>query len=104
MPLEIITGVVVGAAVASSPVRKAVRRGLIYGLGGAMIAYDKICAAAHGAVEGVRKGVSTAAEAESQSQGSNGTVAASTSPEPQPASCNMPSQAPAQPPAAAASV
>ncbi|HKI33476.1 MAG TPA: hypothetical protein VKA46_16595 [Gemmataceae bacterium] len=62
MPLELIVGAAVGVAAASPRVRKAVRRGLIYGLGNALIAYDKVAGLAHGAVEGARKGVATATD------------------------------------------
>jgi hypothetical protein len=54
MPLEILVGAAVGAAAASSTVRKTVRQGLVYGLAGALIAYDKVTAAAQGAVQGAR--------------------------------------------------
>jgi hypothetical protein len=64
MPLELIVGAAVGAAVASPSVRKVVRRGLIYGLGNVLIAYDKVAAVTHGAVEGARKGVATVTDAE----------------------------------------
>ena len=46
MPLELIVGAVVGAGLASEPVRKTLRKGLVYGLAGALIAYDKVAAIA----------------------------------------------------------
>jgi hypothetical protein len=46
MPLEIIVGAAVGAAVASPTIRKQLRKGLVYGLAGALIAYDKMSALA----------------------------------------------------------
>jgi hypothetical protein len=44
MPVDFIVGAAVGAALASKPVREAVRKGLIYGVGGALVAYDKVTA------------------------------------------------------------
>jgi hypothetical protein len=41
MPFELLIGAAVGAAVASQRVRKVVRKGLVYGLAGALVAYDK---------------------------------------------------------------
>jgi hypothetical protein len=43
---EVAIAVAVTAAVASPPVRKVLRRGLVYGLAGLMVAGDKITAAA----------------------------------------------------------
>ncbi len=43
---EVAIAVAVTAAVASPPVRKVVRRGLVYGLAGLMMAGDKIAGAA----------------------------------------------------------
>jgi hypothetical protein len=60
MPLDIIVGVAVGAAAASPAVRKTLRQGLVYGLAGALIAYDKVTAVAQGAVEGARHGAAAA--------------------------------------------
>jgi hypothetical protein len=54
MPVDLLVGVAVGAAAASSSVRKAVRKSMIYGLGGLLVAYDKVTAVAHGAVQGAR--------------------------------------------------
>ncbi len=48
MPVELIVGAAVGAAAASERVRKALRRGLVYGVGGVLVAYDKMTAMAHG--------------------------------------------------------
>jgi len=42
MPVELLVGAVVGAGLASEPVRKSLRKGLVYGLAGALIAYDKV--------------------------------------------------------------
>jgi hypothetical protein len=46
---------VVTAAVASPRVRKLLRQGAVYGLAGALIAGDKIAAAARGATQTVRQ-------------------------------------------------
>jgi hypothetical protein len=43
---EVAIAVAVTAAVASPPVRKVLRRGLVYGLAGLLVAGDKITAAA----------------------------------------------------------
>jgi hypothetical protein len=50
----------VGAAVTSSSVRKVVRRGVVYGLAGGLIAYDKVAAVASGVVRGARQGMASA--------------------------------------------
>ncbi len=57
MPVELIVGAAVGAAVASPTSRRWVRRGLVYGLVGALTAYDRIAAVGKGMVQGVRHGV-----------------------------------------------
>jgi hypothetical protein len=62
MPLEIIVGAAVGAAAASQTGRRMFRRGLVYGIAGALTAYDRVAAMTHGVVRGVRAGVSTLAE------------------------------------------
>jgi hypothetical protein len=46
---------VVSAAVASPRVRKALRRGTVYGLAGLMMAYDKVSALAHNAARSARE-------------------------------------------------
>ncbi|HEY7330326.1 MAG TPA: hypothetical protein VH592_21990 [Gemmataceae bacterium] len=43
---EVAIAVAVTAAVASPPVRKALRRGLVYGLAGLLVAGDKVAGAA----------------------------------------------------------
>jgi hypothetical protein len=60
MPLELIVGAAVGAAAASPSIRKAVRRGMIVGLGGLLVAYDKVATLAHDAAQGARKGLAQA--------------------------------------------
>ncbi len=42
MPVDFIIGAAVGAAVASQSVRQAVRKGLVYGVGGALVAFDTV--------------------------------------------------------------
>jgi hypothetical protein len=48
MPVEFIVGAAVGVAAASRPIRNAFRKGLIYTVGGVLVAYDKVAAMAHG--------------------------------------------------------
>jgi hypothetical protein len=88
MPLDLIVGVAVGAAAASSKIRTAVRKGMIYGLGGLLVAYDKAVAMGHEAAQGARRGVAAAASATASA------VA--------PAAEAPPTAAPANPPAAGA--
>jgi hypothetical protein len=45
MPVDFIVGAAVGAALASTSVRQAVRKGLVYGVGGALVAYDTVTGA-----------------------------------------------------------
>jgi hypothetical protein len=59
MPLELIIGAAVGAAVASPEVRKAVRRGVVSGLAGILVAYDKVAHATHSAVTSAGEVVET---------------------------------------------
>jgi uncharacterized membrane protein len=42
MPFELLIGAAVGAGLASPGVRKMVRKGVVYGLAGGLIAYDKV--------------------------------------------------------------
>ena len=74
MPLEnyaepevAVAAVVVGAA-ASPSVRRAVRRSVIYGLAGALIAYDRTTAAVRGVAQGVQNGVSKINAEESKAE------------------------------------
>jgi hypothetical protein len=60
MPLELIVGAAVGAAAASPSIRSAFRRSMIYGLGGLLVAYDRVSAMAHEAARGARKGYAEA--------------------------------------------
>jgi len=54
MPLEILVGAVVGAGLASSPVRKSLRKGLVYSMAGALKAYDKVASLATEARKGFK--------------------------------------------------
>jgi len=55
MPVELLVGAAVGAAASSPDVRKVVRRGVVYGVAGALIAYDTVSAFASGVVRGARQ-------------------------------------------------
>ncbi len=55
MPVELIVGAAVGAAVASPEVRRVVRRGLVYGLAGVLVAFDKVSEATHSAIASARQ-------------------------------------------------
>ena len=52
---EVAVAVAVTAAVASPPVRRVVRRGLVYGLAGLLIAKDKVASLAGSVKQGARK-------------------------------------------------
>lgn len=60
---EIAIAVAVTAAVASPPVRKVLRRGLVYGLAGLLVASDKITDTARQIVEGAQHAAAPASEA-----------------------------------------
>jgi hypothetical protein len=47
MPVELIVGAAVGAAVASPTIRQKVRRGVVLGLAGVLMAYDKVAKVTH---------------------------------------------------------
>jgi hypothetical protein len=47
MPVELIVGAAVGAAVASPTIRQKVRRGVVLGLAGVLVAYDKVAKVTH---------------------------------------------------------
>jgi hypothetical protein len=68
---EVAVAAVVVAAAVSPPVRRSVRKGVVYGLAGLLIAGDKVAAAASGAACGVRRAVGSA-------QGKTAEVAAGT--------------------------
>jgi hypothetical protein len=63
MPLEIIAGAVVGAAVANPSIRNAIRQGMIRGLGSLLVAYDKAAAAVQEAAKAARDGAASASAA-----------------------------------------
>ena len=65
---EVAIAVAVTAAVASPPVRKLLRRGLVYGLAGLLSARDRVTAAAQGLADSARQ---AAAEARSKAQEQN---------------------------------
>jgi hypothetical protein len=54
---EVAVAVVVTAAIASPPVRKVLRRGLVYGLAGLLSASDKITAAARGVAQTAKQAI-----------------------------------------------
>jgi hypothetical protein len=55
MEPEVAIAVAVTAAVAAPPVRRVLRRGLVYGLAGLLVAGDKIKAAARGIAESAKQ-------------------------------------------------
>lgn len=61
---EVAVAVVVVAAVVSPPVRRSLRRGLVYGLAGLLVAGDKVAAAASGVAGGGRRAVEKNGSAE----------------------------------------
>jgi hypothetical protein len=69
MPVELIVGAAVGAAVASPNARKTIRRGLIYGVAGVLAAYDKVAAITHGVVKGAREKMTKAPAAAQETNG-----------------------------------
>jgi hypothetical protein len=73
MPAEFIIGAAIGAAAVSTKVRKAVRRGLIYGVGGVLVAYDKLAAGAHAVAQSARE--ATAATKDASAAPVNGSPA-----------------------------
>jgi hypothetical protein len=80
MPAEFIIGAAIGAAAASTRVRQSVRQGLIYGVGGILLAYDKLSAGA----QSVAKSARDAAVAARQGSASSTNGSSTTSPEPSP--------------------
>jgi hypothetical protein len=65
MEPEVAVAVAVTAAVASPPVRRVLRRGVVYGLAGLLMAGEKISAAARGIAHGAQQ---AAAQARSDNQ------------------------------------
>src|SRR5207302_708632 len=58
---EVAIAVVVTAAVASPPVRKVMRRGLVYGLAGLLVAGDKLTGAARQIAQSAEQAAAAAA-------------------------------------------
>ncbi len=56
---EVAVAAVVAGAAASPSIRHAVRRSVVYGLAGVLMAYDRTAAAARGLTRGVREGVNS---------------------------------------------
>jgi hypothetical protein len=63
MEPEVAVVVAVTAAVASPPVRKALRKGAVYGLAGLLIARDKLAALATNVSQGARRAAGAAENA-----------------------------------------
>lgn len=63
MEPEVAVTAVVTAAVFSPPVRKVIRRGLVYGMAGALIAGDAIASFARGVSQGIQEAGASAANA-----------------------------------------
>jgi hypothetical protein len=80
VPAEFIVGAVIGAAAASTHIRKAVRRGLIYGVGSVIVAYDKLAAGAHAVVQSARE--TTNAPKDAAATSANGSPATAPNPSP----------------------
>jgi hypothetical protein len=75
---ELIIGAAVGATVASPKGRHWMRRGLVYGLAGAITVYDRAASLAKGAAQGVRDGVNSLRE---EAAKNNSATHAETAPE-----------------------
>jgi hypothetical protein len=75
MPVDFIVGAAIGAAAASTQVRKAVRRGLVYSVGGVLVAYDKLAAGAQAVAQSARQAAASARQASAPANGANGTPA-----------------------------
>ncbi len=56
MPVELLVGAAVGAAAASPKARNVVRKGMVYGVAGVLMVYDKIASVTHGLVKGGARG------------------------------------------------
>jgi hypothetical protein len=55
MPFEFIVGAAVGVAAGSKRIRQTVRKGLIYGVGGVLVTFDKLAAMGHAARRSVHE-------------------------------------------------
>jgi hypothetical protein len=74
VPLELIVGAAVGAAVASPEVRRVVRRGVVYGLAGVLVACDRVASATHSAIASAREVAETADKKETKDTPATATV------------------------------
>ena len=63
---EVAVAVAVTAAMASPPVRKALRRGMVYGLAGLLMAGDKISAAAREVAQSAQQAAGSAPNSASE--------------------------------------
>jgi hypothetical protein len=84
MPAEFIVGAAIGAAVASTQVRKAVRRGLIYGVGGVLVAYDRLAAGVHAVAQSAREATASAKDSSATPANGSATAAPQTTSLPHP--------------------
>ena len=84
MPLELLIGAAVGAGLVSSPVRKTLRKGVVYSLAGALVTYDK--------VTGLAASIRTAKPAASTKEAPRTPASAGTT-----AACETSPAAPAEP-------
>jgi hypothetical protein len=66
---EVAVAVAVTAAVASPSVRKVLRKGIVYGLAGLLVAKDRAVTVAQGIAEGARQAASTEKSAQTTSTG-----------------------------------
>jgi hypothetical protein len=63
---EVAVAVAVTAAVASPPVRKVLRRGLVYGLAGLLVAGDKLSATARNIAQSVQQTAAPESDAKTE--------------------------------------
>jgi hypothetical protein len=75
---EVMVAVAVTAAVASPPVRRVLRKGLVYGLAGLLTAGDKVAGAARNVASKAQNLASNAAE-QARQQGAGAPAEAATS-------------------------
>jgi hypothetical protein len=75
---EVAVAVAVTAAIASPPVRKVLRRGLVYGLAGVLSASDKITAAARSVAQSAQQAVNTAGDGKGLTPATNMAPSAAT--------------------------
>jgi hypothetical protein len=80
MPADFIVGAALGAVAASPRVRKAVRQGLVYGVGSVLVAFDKASSVAHGVAKDARQRM-TGADKPAAAQPSSEPVANAAAPD-----------------------